>query len=170
MLEALVEAPASFLAATADESVAQRRARLRRRVRRSSVRTDREELLVLEVHRFLEGSHPCAYNEDVHTSVHVRRVDGSTPGAWQVLTPSGRVVGAYVDDGGWIVGLDTVQSPAEGHCEVDPQHVLTCDLLALESRAGETLATASVGYTMNATYRGATSLLAHARSCEQTGY
>jgi hypothetical protein len=166
-LEALAQRPLDFLDA---DHAAEQRARLRRRVRRSSVRTAREELLVLELHRFLEGAHPCEYDESVETSVAVRRVDRDPPGPWEALSPVGRVVGAYVDDAGWILALDTIQSPREGPCEVGPRHMLTCDLLAIERRDGTTVATRSIGYAMNATFRGATSLLAYARECNQTGY
>lgn len=169
-LEALAQRPMPFLVATEGQTSAERRALLRRRVRRSTVRTEREELRVLELHRFLEGAHPCERAESIETSVAVRRVDRDPPGPWGPLSPTGRVFGAYVDDAGWIVALDAVQSPRDGHCEVGPAHMLTCDLLAVETREGTTLATSAIGYGMNATYRGATSLLAHERACNETGF
>lgn len=170
MLQAL-EARAGFtIEATDDEGAAARRARLRRRVRRSTIRTEREELLVLELHHFLEGDDPCYAHELVTTSVHLRRVDGASPGPYEEVRPEGRVVGAYLDDEGRLVAFDTRRTtPASHRCAEDREGIgFECDQMVLSSREGAVLATYDYLYAYNSP-RDGVSVLYWRRACDHTG-
>ncbi len=171
LLEALARAEPPFPGPTEEETAAQRGARLRRRVRRSVLRTEQEELLVLELHSYLEGMHECSReDEDVRTWVGVRRVDGDAPGPWEELHPSGRLVGAFLDEAGRVVALDTVRTPPVSHrCEGDDAIGLTCDLMVVEARVGGDLATVDIMYGFNWTWRESQSLLAWSRECSESG-
>jgi len=172
MLEALITAEPEFVAATQSETERERRARLRRRSRRSVIRTEREELLIVELHRFLEGSHPCESDEDVAHSIQVRSVHEDTPGPWRTLHTRGRVVGAYLDDYGFIVAFDTRPPRGSGY---DCAHEgWDCNIMAIEGRSSvepaAPLATRDFLFGGNWLSHESDSPMLNHLECRQSGY